>query len=332
MAGVKIRPGSVSPDWRLVRASKPLWITLLWLLPAVAQAQFTFTTNNSAITITGYTGPGGNVVIPATTNGYPVTSIGDNAFSGSFLQPNYTLTSITIPDSIVSIGADAFYVCKDLTNAMIGQGVTSIGNYAFNQCTSLANLTVPANVISIGAYAFFSCSSLTGNLDLPDSIITLGTGAFEGCNGLTSVTIGRNIAGIGDYTFSTGNGLTDIYFKGDAPNASLNVFGANNSLTVYYLPGTANWGSLFSGRPTAPWFLPNPRILNFEPNFGIQANGFSFTISWATNAPVVVEGCTNMANPVWTPVSTNSLTGGTAYFNDPQWTNYPSRFYRVRSP
>jgi hypothetical protein len=95
------------------------------------------------------------------------------------------------------------------------------------------------------------------------------------------------------------------------------------------LPGTSGWGALFDGLPTAPWFLPNPQILNFEPGFGIQPGGFGFTISWATNASVVVEAATNLANPVWLPVSTNPLVNGTNYFSDPQWTNYPMRFYRA---
>jgi hypothetical protein len=105
-------------------------------------------------------------------------------------------------------------------------------------------------------------------------------------------------------------------------------------VTVYYLPGTTGWDdfALLTGVPTAPWFLPYPTILNFEPNFGVQTNSFGFTISWATNISVVVEACTDLANPDWQPVQTNSLTTGSAYFSDPQWTNYPGRFYRLRSP
>ena len=58
-----------------------LIIALMWLaLPMFVQAQFTFTTNSGAITITHYTGTGGAVVIPAMTNGYPVTSIGNSVF------------------------------------------------------------------------------------------------------------------------------------------------------------------------------------------------------------------------------------------------------------
>jgi hypothetical protein len=64
----------------------------------------------------------------------------------------------------------------------------------------------------------------------------------------------------------------------------------------------------------------------------VQTNGFGFIISWATNISVVVEACTNLANPTWSPLATNTLSGGSAYFSDPQWTNYPARFYRLRSP
>src|SRR5687767_8739555 len=75
-----------------------LWPLLLWLLltlPAVVQAQFSYTTNNGTITITGYTGPGGAVVIPATINGRPVTRIGDQAF-----YYETSVTGITIPNSV----------------------------------------------------------------------------------------------------------------------------------------------------------------------------------------------------------------------------------------
>ena len=78
--------------------------------------------------------------------------------------------------------------------------------------------------------------------------------------------------------------------------------------------------------------LPNPLILTSGPGFGVQSNAFGFIISWATNLPVVVEACTNPANHSWSPLKTNALTGGWCYFSDPQWANYPGRFYRLRWP
>jgi hypothetical protein len=106
----------------------------------------------------------------------------------------------------------------------------------------------------------------------------------------------------------------------------------DGAATVYYLPGTTGWGTTFGGRQTALWLLPNPLILNNGPSFGVQTNGFGFIISWATNISVVVEACTNLATPIWSPAGTNTLTGGSSYFRDPEWTNYPRRFYRLRSP
>ncbi len=99
--------------WKLTHpgASRSIcgpWIGLLLLLalPAAMQAQYTYTTNNGTITITEYTGIGGDVTIPATINGLPVTRIGPRAFYGCS-----NLTSVTIPDSVTCIGEEAFVEC-----------------------------------------------------------------------------------------------------------------------------------------------------------------------------------------------------------------------------
>jgi hypothetical protein len=104
---------------------------------------------------------------------------------------------------------------------------------------------------------------------------------------------------------------------------------------VYYLPGTTGWGVTFAGRPTALWTLPYPVILTFAPNFGVQTNilgltNFGFTVSWASNASVVIEATASLANPSWSPVRTNALMSGTHQFSDLAWAYYTSRFYRVR--
>ena len=69
-----------------------------------------------------------------------------------------------------------------------------------------------------------------------------------------------------------------------------------------------------------------------RPLFGVHENQFPFTLSWASGRVVVVEACTNLADPISSPVSTNTLTDGAAYFSDAEWTKYPARFYRIRSP
>jgi BspA type Leucine rich repeat region (6 copies) len=120
--------------------SQNLIIALMWLaLPMFVQAQFTFTTNSGAITITHYTGTGGAVVIPTMTNGYPVTSIGIDAF-----QYHQNVTSVTITNNVISIGNGAYYACYGLANVTIGNSVTNIGNGVFYACVSLTNITVTA--------------------------------------------------------------------------------------------------------------------------------------------------------------------------------------------
>src|ERR1035441_3491021 len=94
---------------------------LLFALPAAVEAQFQFVTNNGAITITAYAGPGGAVTIPNTINGWPVTNIGDEAFWNC-----RSLSSVTIPGSVICIGVEAFLGCYSLPSVTIPNSVTSI--------------------------------------------------------------------------------------------------------------------------------------------------------------------------------------------------------------
>jgi hypothetical protein len=144
---------------------------------------------------------------------------------------------------------------------------------------------------------------------------------------------GFSVTSIGEEAFCDCSSLTSVYFKGNAPNLRSNVFYADNNATVYYLPGTTGWENFaqLTGLPTAFWLLPYPLILNNGPSFGVLTNRFGFIISWATNISVVVEAC-SMTNPTWVPLQTNTLIGGSCYFSDPDWTNYPVRCYRLRSP
>ena len=139
---------------------------------------------------------------------------------------------------------------------------------------------------------------------------------------------------IEDYALYGCWNLAGINFKGNAPGlgaGALGTAGNYDPATAFYLPGTSGWSSTFGGLPTALWFLPNPLILDNCTSFGVRTNAFGFIISWATNISVVVEACTNLANHTWSPVATNTLTGGWSYFSDPRWTNYHSRFYRLRT-
>lgn len=73
-------------------------------------------------------------------------------------------------------------------------------------------------------------------------------------------------------------------------------------------------------------------MLTGDTSFGVRTNQFGFNISWTSGMTVAVDACTNAANPVWTAIQTNTLVTNTLYISDPQWTNYPTRFYRLRWP
>ena len=104
-------------------------------------------------------------------------------------------------------------------------------------------------------------------------------------------------------------------FSGDNP-------GGTNT-TVYYLPGTTNWGLRFVGLPALLW---NPQVQTGGADFGVWTNQFGFTITGNSNLNIVVEACADLSNPLWSPAGTNTLAGGSSYFSDPLWTNYPCRF------
>lgn len=129
----------------------------------------------------------GPVVIPE-----GVTGIGYQAFRpihGEFRN----LTSVTIPDSVKSIGCMAFYNCTGLTSVTMGNGVTSIGDSAFATCTSLASVTIPNSVKSIGASAFAGCSFLQ-SVTISASVTSIGNGAFENCWGEMTIKFEGTLA------------------------------------------------------------------------------------------------------------------------------------------
>ena len=111
--------------------------------------------------------------------------ITSNAFYGC-----EQLTTVYIPDSLVSISGAAFAYCKNLKSADIPDGVTYIGPYAFRNCEGLTNVNIPSSVVSIDAYAFYDCSNLT-SVNIPSGVISIGDGVFTACYNLTSVIVNK---------------------------------------------------------------------------------------------------------------------------------------------
>ena len=201
----------------------------------------------------------GDLVIPATINGYSVTSIGDLAFfycSG--------LTSITIPNSVTSIGNQAFYNCSGLSSITIPNSVTSIGYFAFEGCSGLTSvhisdlaawcnisfsdnplsyanhlflngtevtfLVIPNSVTSIGYSTFANCSGLTSVI-IPNSVTSIGNSAFRGCSNLKSITIPNSVTSIGHYAFEHCSNLSSITIPNSVTSIGYYAFGGCSGLT-----------------------------------------------------------------------------------------------------
>lgn len=356
--------------------SFPTICSLAWLLcvaPLAGQAEdFTYATNNGTITITSYTGPGGEVVIPATIVGLPVTRIGYMCFFG-----NTTVTGVVLPNSLINIENFAFFSCASLSSVELPKGLYRIGAGAFAG-TGLLSITIPRGVTNIasgltmwGYYGAFSrCANLgaitvdplnptyadsdgvlftkdfatlvqypdgkSRSYAIPHGVTTIGGGAFTQSS-ITNLIIPTTVTTIEDGAVADCSGPA-LCFLGDAPphvgpDAFYAYFGPPQPYpTAYYLPGTTGWGPMLADAKTALWYLPHPVILDFGPSFGVQNGRFGFRISWATNAAVAIEGTATLASSSWLPLATNALAGGWSYFADPDSTNYWTRFYRLRWP
>jgi len=172
-------------------------------------------------------------------------------------------------------------------------------------------------------------NTLVGDYVVPGGVTNIGNFAFSDSSFLTSVTLPNSVFSIGISAFEDCTSLSGLYFYGNAPVADATAFNYDTNVFVFYLPGATGWGASFDGLPASPWVF---QMQTSPGSFGVQTNQFGFGIIGATNLAVVIEGCTNLSSQGWLPIQTNLLTGGSFYFSDAQWTNYPSRFYRIRSP
>ena len=161
-----------------------------------------------------------------------VKSIGDYAFSSC-----KSLQSVTIPNSVKSIGDYAFSGCKSLQSVTIPNSVTSIGNWAFCWCVSLQSVTIPNSVKSIGDKAFSDCHSLQ-SVTIPNSVTSIGNEAFSRCKSLQYVTIPNSVTSIGDGVFGECVSLQSVTIPNSVTSIGNSAFFSCESLQSVTIPNS----------------------------------------------------------------------------------------------
>ena len=184
-----------------------------------------------------------DIEIPTELGGCTVTGLGEYSFSGylSAAQSNEpyqfgrNIHSVTIPQSVTSIGDYAFSHCEKMDSLTINDATTSIGSWAFDECYKLTTLSLGKNITTIGDYAFLDCHTLD-NVTIPPSVTSIGKSAFYRCYALTTLSLGENIEKIGSYAFAECGHLTNVTIPEKVETIEPYTFGWCTSLKYITLP------------------------------------------------------------------------------------------------
>ena len=259
-----------------------------------------------------------------------------------------SITSVTIVNSVISIGDYAFWECSSLTGVTIPKSVTSIGGWAFWGCSSLTRVTIPNSVKSIGENAFYDCSGLTSivvengntvydsrnncnaiietttntlvlgcmNTTIPNSITSIGGWAFDGCSGLTSIEIPNSVTSIENSAFRACSGLTSVTIPNSVTSIGSDAFEYCANLTSVTIGNsvTSIGASAFSGCSS----LTSIEIPNSVTSIGLDAFSMCSSLTSVTISNSVTSigggafsGCSGLTS-VTIPNSVTSI-GGAAF-------------------
>ena len=162
----------------------------------------------------------GSISVPetVTNNGteYSVTKIGESAFKGS------AVTSVSMPECIISIDYNAFKGCQNLESVTLPESLTTLGSYAFYSCKLLKTIKIPSGVTAIPSSCFYECSSLE-SVTIPEGVTTIGECAFQSCN-LNALTLPESLEKIGIYAFSGNQSLKSVNIPAKVKTIESNAF------------------------------------------------------------------------------------------------------------
>ena len=218
---------------------------------------------------TSGTGISGAITIPDTVGGYTVKAIGIWSFRGCS-----NITSVIIPDTVLSIDESGFSLCSKLVSVTFGNSITSIGTMAFYGCAKVASITLPNTLTTLGGGGFQTCNGLT-TVTIPASVTTIGDQVFFYCTGLTSVIIEpySGLHTLGSACFQGSNLLASINLPNSVTTIGLNCFtttsadlvvGMNTNTidgTTYTSPTTTDIS--FFGNPSVTLVAPPPLPATF---------------------------------------------------------------------
>ena len=240
-------------------------------------------------------------------NKYKITAIGEKAF----YRCNSITKNITLPNTIKSIGNNAFYECTALENLTLGNATETIGQYAFYNCNSLNNITIPDNVTSIGNYTFSGCSSLI-NITIPDNVTTIGAYAFQNCSSLTNINIPDNVTSIGQYAFSVCSSLTNINIPDNVTTIGQYAFSVCSSLTNINIPDnvTTIGQYAFNNCTSLELILPNNINIGTNAFYGVKNLTYNFldnytsSKGWGAYGITLADGITTIPHSAFYNCST----------------------------
>lgn len=277
---------------------------------AATSGDFTYTDDGTAVTITGCSADpcAASLAIPSSIGGHPVTKIGVSAFDNKA-----SLVSVTIPDSVVTIGSQSFAHNSGLTSVTF-QGVskvTTIEGFAFYQAVNLESVTLPASLVTVGDNAFQGLLKLT-TLTIPANVTTIGNSAFQTlpllnrvafasgsklktignsafkeAESLTSISLPGTLKSIGPFAFYSDTNLSRVFFAGNAPTvgqeAFLNLPDPALAVVAASLKGYGHASSVFHGL-----IVSNP-----VSKLGVETGTVKVTrslITWTTRLLLPGEG------------------------------------------